>query len=300
MRVASIDIGSNSAILLIAERNETGKWKRISDQVEITRISEGLDASGVLAIDAVNRTAEVISSYREIALAYKVDQVVATGTAPFRRSKNGAVVASLLGTLLDAPIKIVSGEEEAQLCLAATRQAFPELSAMTILDIGGASTEIISFKNRDHRMISMDIGTVRLTERMLQKNKANKRQTVIAEINNTLRDSKARQLLYSASNPLIGIAGTVTTLAAMELQLDAYDETLIHGSSLCRETIQKWDHKLWNMSPKERQKIPGLPLKRADVIPVGALLLGMIMDAANVNELLVSDRGVRWGRLVDI
>ena len=169
-RVASYDIGSNSVIMLVAERAPDGDWLPIDDRVAVARLSEGLDASGVLSDEAVRRTEEILVRFADKASELNVRQVVATGTAPFRRSSNGADVANRLSNAIGTHIKVVSGDREAHLSLLATRRSFRDVGDMLVVDIGGASTELVRARPElAAAMTSIDIGSVRLTERCVRE-----------------------------------------------------------------------------------------------------------------------------------
>lgn len=302
MRVASLDIGSNTALMLVAEQRDGG-WERVEDHAEICRVSEGLDASGVLARDAVARTRTVIARYAARAAELGVDRIVATGTAPFRRASNGADVAVELSHALGATVDVVSGEREADLALLATRDAFREYPALRVVDIGGASTEIIAARADGERaLVSMDLGSVRLTERCVGQHPWSRddRSEVRAAIGEVLGNSEVRALLGNADGPLVGIAGTVTTLCAASLELSAWDPDRVHGHALSVSEIDRLATALSHLSVAQRAALPGISPKRADVLPSGAALLSAIAVAAGVDEVLVSDRGVRWGRLVEV
>lgn len=301
-RVASIDVGSNSVLMLLAERTKTEQgwaWERLEDYAEVTRISEGLDASGVLAEHAVERTRAQLQTYVERAREQNVDQIVATGTAPFRRARNGAEVARALGDSLGISLDVVSGEREAELSQIATRAAFPALGAMTILDIGGASTEVIALDGEGNAsMVSLDVGAVRLGERFacaraLDTERESAMKTAIAEA-----IAPAAPLLLPG-RALVGIAGTVTTLATAAMQLREWDAEKVHGYALSAAAVCRLRDTLGRMSTQARAAMPGVPAKRADVLPAGAALLAALMEAAEATEVIVSDRGVRWGRLAE-
>ena len=298
-RIASIDIGSNSVLMLIAERDAEGVWQRMDDHVRVTRISEGLDQSGVLAPTPVARTRETLIAFAALAREAEVARVWITGTAPFRRASNGHEIAASFADVFDVPVTVVSGEREAELSLLATQLSFPALDPMIVVDIGGASTEIILAQGTQSSMVSLDIGSVRLTERCVSANPIP--STDIAALRGVIEAELDRpevaELLSGPSAALIGIAGTVTTVATVTLGMETYDDTRIHGYRLDASTVETLANELAKESVEERLQRPGLPQKRADVLPAGALLLALIADRVGASEIVVSDRGTRWGRL---
>lgn len=301
LRIASVDIGSNSVILLVAERDPRGHWRSLLDEALITRVSEGMDATGVLGPAPIERTGAALERFAARCRDLGVARIHATGTAPFRRARNGAEVAHLLGTRLGAPIHIASGEEEAELGLLATRRAFPELHKCMIVDIGGASTELIGMDGAGPAVThSLDLGAVRLSERFggADALSPERRAEIVRCVEAALESAGLRSALDPwVGAPLIGIAGTVTTLMAASLGQRAWDADSIHGATLTRSVAGALTDRLCAMNAAERAEVPGIPGGRADVIAAGAVLLTTLMDALQVSELRVSDRGVRWGRL---
>ena len=299
-RYASVDIGSNSVILLVVEADPELGWVRVTDEVAITRVSEGLDASGVLSEAPIQRTAEKMAEFRRIADELGVVKMIATGTAPFRRSSNGVEVAGRLSEVLGATIDIVSGDEEAELSLLATQRSFPEFPDIVVVDIGGASTEVIVARaSGGTEMTSLDIGSVRLTERFVHSDPAtaDERAALRSGIHAAFEAHGLADALGDGGVPLVGIAGTVTTIAAMLQESDDYDADTIHGCRMPEAAVAALSSRLLASTQAERLEMPGLPAKRADVIGAGSVLLLELMRAASVPEVIVSDRGTRWGRL---
>lgn len=298
-RVASFDIGSNTVIMLIAERGETG-WHVVTDEAEITRVSEGLDKHGSLFREGLERTGEALARFDELAQDFAVNHRIATGTAPFRRAANGAEAAAELSLLIGTNIDVVSGEHEAELSLLATRGSFPDLKRAQIVDIGGASTELIdAFPDGSHAVVSLDVGAVRLTERCVTSDpiSADERTALQAAITDAL--SRASVKRFVPPPVLVGVAGTVTTLAALSLEMAEYDADRVHGHRLSRAEVARIENALFALSLSQRKTLAGMPAKRADVIPAGAMLLRSVMDHLGADEVLVSDRGIRWGRLFE-
>ncbi len=295
--IASIDIGSNTVLMLLAEERG-GVWSGVRDHAEITRISEGLDGSGVLAEGAILRTIQALSGFVEIARNAGASEILATGTAPFRRSANGEEVAARIGTELGITVEVVSGEREAELSLLATTHSFPAYDEMYVVDIGGASTEVIAFGSPHAPMQSLDIGSVRLTERCVRNDPpdAADRARLEAALEQALDRVDVR---LSAAAPLVGIAGTVTTVACLDLELADWDADRVHGHVMSAARVGDIAEELIGRSVAERAAMTGMEPKRADVIAAGALLLARLMERLSVQRLIVSDRGLRWGRLYE-
>ncbi|MFT6626856.1 MAG: exopolyphosphatase/guanosine-5'-triphosphate,3'-diphosphate pyrophosphatase [Flavobacteriales bacterium] len=299
MRVATVDVGSNTALLLVAERDGAG-WRAVYEEATVCRVSEGLDASGELQAAPLARTRDVLEHYGRKARELGVSHVMAVGTAPFRRATNGAWAASQLSAALGTPIDVISGEREGELSLIATRDAFPGLGEMLVVDIGGASTEIIATDAEGgFEMVSLDIGAVRLTERCVTEHPLGdaSRGRLRGEIAEALDAASVRALTRATKRPLVGVAGTVTTLCTASLELDVYDATRVHGHSLSLTEVRRLYEALALLSVNQRSALPGVEPKRADVLPTGALLLMRVMEACGVDSLTVSNHGVRWGLL---
>ncbi|MFT6396246.1 MAG: exopolyphosphatase/guanosine-5'-triphosphate,3'-diphosphate pyrophosphatase [Bradymonadia bacterium] len=298
-RIASVDIGSNSVIMLVAEPDGNGGWTRLVDRVAVTRISEGLDFSGRLALEPVARTRAKLEEFALEAREMEVRAAMITGTAPFRRSTNGAEVAESLGSVFGAPVTVVSGEEEAALSLLATQRSFPALRSMLVVDVGGASTELIYADESGSEMVSMDIGSVRLTERCVPSHPLTTEAAaaLAATIDDELARPEVAAIFAKEAEAVVGIAGTVTTLVTVALGMDDYDDQVVHGYRLGTGSVGELFEALAAESVEQRCMRPGLPAKRADVLPAGAFLLSKILTNAGASEVIVSDRGTRWGRL---
>jgi exopolyphosphatase/guanosine-5'-triphosphate,3'-diphosphate pyrophosphatase len=302
-RVASCDIGSNTVLMLVVDEVSPGRWRRVEDHMAITRVSEGLAANGFLAPPAIERTRAALAEFAGHAQRLGVQAMVATGTAPFRRGQNGPEVATSLGETLGCPIDIVSGDTEADLVLLATVRSFPDVKAMTIVDIGGASTELIIVRpDASPRRTSVNVGTVSLGERFHTERvvDAEQQAAIRNAIDAAFDDGPARQLLVDAPRVAVAVSGTATTLAAMDLQMVEWDDEQVHGFTLRASRVAELAAEVCSVDVNGRLNVPGLPAKRADVIPAGALLLQRIAERVGAESLIVSDRGVRWGRLFDV
>ena len=297
MRVASLDVGSNSVLMLVAEKRRDGSWERVEDHAEVTRISQGLDQSGVLSEEAIARTEAVLLRFAARARALQADAFYATGTAPFRRSSNGLETAERLSRALGFPLDVVSGEEEAALTLDATLASFPEIQRNWLVDIGGASTEVIFCDGGQRSMISLDIGVVRLTERYVLEHPL--RDGAVAQLRASVREALQTHLRARESGlPLIGVAGTVTALAALDQRMERWDADRIQGYRMPLSRVEELARELSSLSLEARAALPGLDPRRADVAPAGAWLLFELGTLLEISEVVVSDRGLRWGRLL--
>lgn len=292
MRIATIDIGTNTTLLLVADSSDAAV---IAERAEITRLGRGIGKGGELGREGIERTLAVLADYAAVARAHGA-AIHAIGTEGLRRASNAQAFLEPAAKILGTAVEVIDGDREAALTFLAARRSFPAATSATavVVDIGGGSTEIIV--SRAGAVVfrrSLPLGSVRLTEKHVKSDPASPAE--IAAI-----DAEAASLLASVPFPdppatLIGIAGTVTTLAAMALDLASYDPDLVHGHRLSLAALDAQIARLGASTQAERERMAGLDPRRADVILAGALLLRRIADRAGVQEILVSDRGIRWG-----
>lgn len=296
MRVAAIDIGTNSVLLLVAEKQGAG-IVRICDIATITRLGEGVDATGELAGAAIERTLACLKSYAERIRAEGATKIGVVGTSAMRDAGQGSKLIEEATALLGVAPEVISGDREAELTFEGALTALDTTGKVAVFDIGGGSTEIIvgtqlaSGATLKHA-VSLDIGSVRLTERHIAHDPPQQRE--LEDLRGTVRD-----MLAGAPEirdvPLVGVAGTVTTLAAIANEIDPYDGGMVHGSILTRMDLDDLLAKLAGCTLEERKAIAGLHPKRADVIVAGTIIADAICERADASRMIVSDRGVRWG-----
>jgi exopolyphosphatase/guanosine-5'-triphosphate,3'-diphosphate pyrophosphatase len=298
LRIAAIDIGTNTALLTIADVSGDGAVA-VEERAEITRLGEGLDKTQRLAAGAIERTLGALRTYGELIERLGCDRVVAVATEAVRKAINsGDFVGgadAILGNFA-AELQVIDGEREARLCWRAVASSFPQLTgARTVLDIGGGSTELIVGERDVEAVVSLPIGSVRLTERLITGDPpgADERARLAEAVDAALANAPAPR------GTLVGIAGTVTTLSAMALALESYDGARVHGSTLSRATVDELVERLATTPLADKRRTPGLDPKRADVIYAGAVILARVMARAGAAECMVSDRGIRWGLIYE-
>lgn len=296
MRVATIDIGTNSILLLVVETDAEGTPKVILDRCRIERLGKGVDRTGLLDEQAVSQSLAALKEYAALIRRERVEKVAAIGTQALREARNGADFLGPAAEILGAPVLVIDGEREAELAFLAVLRSFPALNqgGLVVCDIGGGSTELISGESGViSACVSLPIGAVRLAERFLVADPPPNGQVnaMIACIENelTLGASWARAQI------LVGTAGTVTTLAAVSLGLEPYVPERVQGMHLARAEIERQLEQYLGMSSSSRRTIRGLAPERADVIPAGAAIASCIMRHVGSEEIIVSDRGIRWG-----
>lgn len=297
MRLATIDVGTNTTLLLVAEV-EGQAVRVLAERAEITRLGRGIGADGRLGRPGIERTLAVLADYAAIAREHGA-RLFAIGTEALRRAPNAADFLTLAKDL-GVDVDVIDGDREAALTFLAAAQSFPEITRGTavVIDIGGGSTEIIVAQSeRIAFRRSLPIGSVRLTERHVRSDPA--RGEEVAEVMAEVGSHLSQIPFPSPPLTLIGAAGTVTTLAAMSLGLSNYDPAIVHGHRLTRRALDGEIARLRASNQAAREKMAGLDPKRADVILAGACILSGIAEAARADEIVVSDRGIRWGLLFE-
>ncbi len=301
-RVAAIDVGTNTVLLLVAEARPGGAVA-LAERAEITRLGRGVDATGRLDPAALAATVEVLAAYAAEARALGVSAIDCVATSAARDAANGADFFAATRAAAGLEPRIISGEEEARLVYASAWRDFgaaagggPTHGRLAVLDVGGGSTEFtFGHGPTPEGRRSLQVGAVRLTERHVHEDPPG------AATLATLRQAARTALAPLASmggggvGQLVGVAGTVTTLSAVEQALPRYDAERVHGASLSRATLERVLARLAALPLAERARLPGMEPKRADVIVAGAVVVAEAMALTGFEALTVSDRGVRWG-----
>jgi exopolyphosphatase/guanosine-5'-triphosphate,3'-diphosphate pyrophosphatase len=300
MRVATIDIGTNSVLLLVAERRG-GALVPILERATITRLGRGVDATRQLDAEAVEATLACLAGYAEDIARAGVTRVGAVGTSAMRDARGGDDFRARAGALLGEAPRVISGPEEAALTFAGALTGLALTGPVVVFDLGGGSTEIIRGRAGDdevvERAVSLDVGAVRLTERHLHADppRSEEQEAVRADARAALAELTEGWRTPAVAPLVVGVAGTVTTLAAYALGVVPYDAGRVHGARLTAAAISASRAALARMPLAERRAVPAIEPKRADVIVAGALIVEEVLAWAGAAELVVSDRGVRWG-----
>ena len=288
MKVAAIDIGTNTTLLLVTEPDDRGVLRPLREVATITRLGEGVDVARKLAPAAIERTNTCLAKYAEITRELGVERVGVVGTSAMRDAGGGEEIRAKVRELFGVEARTISGQEEARLTFDGATGGLSVGPNVTVFDIGGGSTELVVAK----RGIivaskSFDVGSVRLTERHGEDR---------AAIERAIESAFATDdQVWSASGDVVGIAGTVTTLAAVALSMEPYDGARVHGHVMTRTAVAEVVDRLAATPLEQRKKLRGLEPKRADVIVAGGLIVLAVMDKLNAKSIIVSDRGVRWG-----
>ena len=288
-RVATIDLGSNSCVLLVLERAED-RIVRVTSELALTRLSQGLDASGALSPEAMDRSLQALSEFAAKARELGVLSIHAVGTAALREATNQEVMIKAAQDF-GIDLRPITGLEEASLSFAAAQ--YGSSGPCLMIDVGGASTELAwggdqGFEGR----VSLKCGSVRLAERL--KLDAPMGDDQCAELFAVCRQA-FEEAPKTIDAPLVAVAGTATTAAQVYLGLSGYDPDLLDQLTLGGDALRAMFNELRRCSLQERMKEWYLPQGRADVFPAGLALLITALDVYGQEQLIVRDRGVAWG-----
>jgi exopolyphosphatase / guanosine-5'-triphosphate,3'-diphosphate pyrophosphatase len=294
--VAALDVGSNTVLMLVAELGE-GRVRPLAELLKITRLGRGVDRTGMLDPGAAALTLDAIVEFVDKARALGASRILTAATAALRDARNGAEFIEQVRRRTGVDLEIISGQTEAELnFLAAVHGLRIEPGeTMLIVDIGGGSTELIRCeRGAQPAMVSLQIGSVRLTERFVRHDPPTAAEQAL--IYDTVRDQLA-SLGWDNFRParLVGVAGTVTTVGAVAMELRTYDHSAIHGHRLTKEQVADTARRFFSLTLAQRKQLAGMIEGRADVICAGAAILECITRFFGADSVTVSDQGVRWG-----
>lgn len=302
-KVAAIDIGTNSVLLVIAAVEPEGP-RPLLERATITRMGEGVDKTRRLAPAAVERNLECLRAYAEDLRAHGSPRLDVVGTSALRDAEGARDFLDEAERILGVRPRVIAGDEEARLTFNGALSGLALRGKLLVFDIGGGSTELILGQadsgDPPESRVSLDIGSVRLFERHVHHDPPLPEELASIEADIACQLASAEPLSrIHGDEPLtlVGVAGTVTTLKALELGLDDYDSARVHGAVLTLSAVEGLCTKLSSMTLAERQRLPGLQPKRADVIVAGALIVRDLLRSASASQTTVSDRGVRFGLL---
>ena len=322
MRVAAIDAGTNTTRLLVAEVQESSHSPRLADverRLIFSRLGEGVDATGRLSPRGIKATTAAIAEFVDRSRELGAVRIRVAGTSAVREAANGEELLASVKEATGLEIEVLTGEAEAALSFAGATEDLPA-GRYLVCDIGGGSTELAAGR-KDGTLeepaaldgaISLQLGVVRLTERHLAHDPPTPEEldSLEADIDRTLPAAsedlpEAPIKAPEKSDPpssagLVGVAGTVTSLAAIHLGLKHYDPKLVHGSELTRDDIVGLYHRLARMSLPEREALPALPPGRADVIVAGCAILIRVMARWSFPAVRVSEKDILDGLALEL
>jgi exopolyphosphatase/guanosine-5'-triphosphate,3'-diphosphate pyrophosphatase len=307
-RLASVDIGTNSVRLLVADVDGSGADARVTTldrRMRITRLGQGVDGDRRLHPDAIARTLAVLDEYGAVARELRVDALRATATSAARDSSNRDELFDPAERALGTRPELLSGEEEARLSFlgaTAALHASGEPAPFLVVDIGGGSTEFVLGTSEPEGVISVDIGCVRITEQFLHSDPPAPEElsAAVSVVRDHLTDVERAIPNLRDAKTLVGLAGTVTTVAAVEQGLPEYERERIHHYRLTRAAVEDVFRTLALESAEQRRHNPGLEPERVDVIVGGTIVLAAVMRAFAFDEMLVSEDDILDGLVRDL
>jgi exopolyphosphatase/guanosine-5'-triphosphate,3'-diphosphate pyrophosphatase len=299
MRVAAVDCGTNSIRLLVADIS--GREKQdVHRELRVVRLGEGVDRTGVLAGEALERTRLALVDYADTCRALSAEAVRLVATSATRDAGNRVVFVEMVRQTLGILPEVVTGDEEAALSFdGATRDRDLADAPFLVIDIGGGSTELVLGSDSVEAARSVDVGCVRLTERHLRDDPPTAAQIAAVEADVDAALDLVRAVVpVERARTAIGVAGTVTTMAALALGLPSYDPARIHGATIPATQVADVTARLLAMTREQRAALPVMHPGRVDVIGAGALVLRTLVDRLALPEVAVSEAdildGIAW------
>ena len=303
MRLAGVDIGTLTCRVLIADLSPGGKLIEVRSERRILRLGEAVDRTKQLSGAAMDRVVQCLKEWREMIDASSVDAAAVVATSAVRDATNRDVFLDRVKREAGFEVELISGEEEARRTMLGIRSGLPlGVEDVLALDIGGGSTEFILDRPGQNPVVrSIDIGVVRLCERLLHHDPLTDEEIRQARewVTKETKAAVAGMYNYQAAT-FVGTAGTVTSLAAMAQKLPTYEPARIHNYRLQLTTIQELEQTLLSRKQTDRAGLPGLEKGREEVIAAGAIIIRTVMETLGISSVLVSDLGLREGVLINL
>jgi exopolyphosphatase/guanosine-5'-triphosphate,3'-diphosphate pyrophosphatase len=297
--VAAVDCGTNSTRLLVSE---DGKHT-LERLMRITRLGQGVDATGRLAPEAIERTATALREYRAVMDRFGVERVRITATSAARDAENRDEYFDVAESIVGARPELLPGAEEGRLSfLGATAELDPADGPFLVVDIGGGSTEFVVGSTEPDGVVSVDVGCVRVTEKFLHHDPPAPEELsqAVSVVRDHLEDVAREMPAVKEARRFVGLAGTVSTVAAVEIGLPQYDRDRIHHFVLTRAAAEDVFRTLATEALDDRRHNPGLEPGRAEVIVGGAVVLVSIMRHWDFDECLVSESDILDGLVMSM
>ena len=292
MKIGTIDIGTNSMRLLIADY-KNNKIENRKKYINITRIGQGVDDKGYITEEALERNLNALKEFADKCIEEKCEKVYCMGTSALRDSKNGQDFVNRAKELTNIDVKIICGEEESNLGFMGVLEGAggDKSNYILVLDIGGGSTEFIVGNEDGIKFCkSENVGALRMTEKFITTDpisdeEFNKMSDFIEKtISSTLDKIKGMHV-----SKLVGIGGAITSLSAMNQQLEVYSMEKVHNSVVTKKDLEKILQNLKKMTLSDKKKIKGLKQKRADIITAGVKILHIVMEKLEIEKIMISE-----------
>jgi exopolyphosphatase/guanosine-5'-triphosphate,3'-diphosphate pyrophosphatase len=293
MRVAAIDLGTNATRLLVADV-EDGELEEVQRRTTITKLGEGVDARRRLLPVPVARVRNTLTDYRRELEALGAERTLAVATSAVRDAENGEAFLGEIEWSYGFTTRLLTGEEEAELTLRGASGGRELPSTAIVVDIGGGSTELITA----HERVSTELGSVRLTERFLHSDPPTEKELdALASAARTVLSGQVPEGMKAQQ--AIGVAGTITSLAALDLGLVDYDPVRVHGHKLGDGAVKAQLERLAALPLAQRREVPGLEPERAPVIVAGAVILREVMRHLGLPAIEASERDILHGTALE-
>ena len=304
-RVAAIDCGTNSIRLLISDIDtSTNTATDVVREMRIVRLGEGVDKTNAFLPTALERTFKAVEEYDKLLLKHNVEHVRFVATSATRDAQNKAMfIKGIIDRLKIVP-EVIAGVEEAALSFdGATRSLRQKHSApFLVIDLGGGSTELVIGDKEPTGAYSMDVGCVRMTERHTPGGNPTKEQeeAIRTDVRNALKVAGTK-VDWKTAKTVVGVAGTITTVAAHVLNLKTYDPDVLHGASITAEQVSQTAQDFITLTPAQRGALPYMHEGRIEVITAGSIVLDEVMKGIGAQTLIASERdildGVTWSQV---
>jgi exopolyphosphatase/guanosine-5'-triphosphate,3'-diphosphate pyrophosphatase len=303
MCLAGVEIGTLTCRLLIADLLPGKGLEEVRSERRILRLGEGVDQTKRLSLAAMDRVIQCLREWRELIDASHVDATAVVATSAVRDAANRDEFLDRVKREAGFEVEIITGDEEARRTLLGIRSGLPPgVTNVLALDIGGGSTEFILDRPGENQVVrSIDVGVVRLCERLLRHDPPTDEELRQA------REWVARETKAAVAGmgncqtaAFVGTAGTITSLAAMAQQLPTYEPARIHNYKLQLSVIREIEQTLLSRNKADRAGLPGLEKGREEVIAAGAIIIRTVMETLGMSAVLVSDLGLREGVLIDL
>lgn len=303
MKIAAIDLGSNSVHMIVAEISSSGALHVLDRETDMVRLGARALSSGVLTESAMERTLSILEAYKRVARIHRVEEIVAVATSAIREAKNGEDFLKLIGRKTGIKPRAIPGEEEARLIYQAALHSVHLGGKRTlVVDIGGGSLELVAGKGATIGVAaSLKLGVLRLTEELLRDDPVSERQErkLVDHVREALKPVVAR-IRRLGFERVVGTSGTILTLGRIAHEAETGERAhSLHHVTVSAEALSAVRKRLVALDLKRRLKIPGVDRRRADILPAGAILLDTILERLGARELTLCEWALREGLLLD-
>lgn len=297
-RVAIIDLGSNSARLIVMHIYNNGSYNLVYNQKESIRLSEGMSETNTLQQTAINRAITTLKVFTHMCELFQVDKIIAVATAAVRNASNGLEFLRMVHRHTSIPLQVISGNEEARLGYLGVINTLDVNDAL-IFDLGGGSTELTLVKNRQIvQSASIPLGAVTLTERFGTQNRISEDQ--LHELSKYIMSHLGEYpWLQNINVPLVGIGGTMRNLAKVDQKMRNYPFAKVHNYKVGPLSFGEIWRSLIEKNADQRKRIPGLSTERADIIVAGGAIIKCLLALTNGTQLVASGCGLREGLFLE-